>query len=131
MTRNAIFHAALACLAAAALATPARATGGYNCTSPDGALSLLVTTGRGVAPAVVGARLEVGGRTRTLGAEGGVGMVVGQSWIDDEKILLDLADPNVMNHVARLRVFRSGGPLDYGYVRAGDRFYPVVCETDG
>lgn len=115
---------------ACALAAPAaHATGGYHCETPDGSAAISTVIGRAV-PQMISARLDRDGETSTTQGEG-ADLSIGQSWLDDRQIMLDLVDPQALTYIARLRVLRSGGPLDYGYVTLGDETFPVTCETDG
>lgn len=83
-------------------AAPALATGGWSCrtTAPEGVRLDIVTGGGGIALATLG-----DGR-RTLSTERE--LRIGQSWIDEHSLLLDLTDTEATERVARLRVTVRG-----------------------
>lgn len=110
-------------------AAPASATQGFLCrtVAPEGVTVSVVVGTRGIA----GANLTESGRR--LSTFGEAGLVLGQRWIDERALLLDLLDPVTHDRVARLRVGIGGpvetrrptGTLDYrGIVTR------VVCEID-
>lgn len=118
-----------ACLAAAALAaSPARATQGVSCRpiSGSGPTVGLVIGGAGLA----GVNLTEGGATRTTMGERAP-IAVRQSWMDEERIWIDLSDPNFMEDEGRLRLrFAGRGDarhLTGSFVRRG-RLYRLRCE---
>lgn len=125
----------LPCLAAALtlaapLAAPAQATAGLFC-EPSGkgggpSLSLVIT--RGLPGGIFGATLAEDGREprSTMGENPPI--VLAQAWIDEKRIMVDIADKDLMEYVARLRARPAGeggaaGTLDYG-----GRKYSVRCE---
>lgn len=125
--------AAAAFLIALAAATPAQATGGIECRPVNGSgPTLHLVVGHGVGPSLVSVRMNDGisynsGRERM----GSGGLVIGQSWIDERVLWLDLLDPNVERYEGRLRAtFQAGErgrPAVGTFVRNG-RTYRVRCE---
>ena len=123
MLRTAVF------LAAAFFASPALATGGFTCEANDGSrLALSGVTGHGVVTPLVGARLRLG--ERLLSSDGDApGLAIAQSWIDDERLWVDLVDPQAMRFEARLRVKVGKGGAT-GTLERDGRAHPVRCEVD-
>lgn len=112
------------------MATSAQATGGLVCRPVSGAgptLSLVI--GRGASSVIAGANLRQGHGWRSTFAKAD-GLTIAQSWIDEERLLLDLADANAMWFEARLRArfVREGRqrPAIGTLVRSG-RTYRVRC----
>ena len=110
-------------------AAPAWATQGFLCRSvaPEGVTVSVVIGTRGIA----GANLRDG--ERALSSFGGGGLVLGQNWVDERALLLDLLDPETHDRVARLRV-GIGGPLETrrptGTLEYRGRIARVVCVPD-
>ena len=91
---------ALILLAAAA---PATATQGLRCAPIAGSGPVLsLTIGRGAGPAIIVATLNEAGRARSTAGPTPV-LAIGQSWIDAQRIWLDLTDANAMRYEAKLR----------------------------
>jgi hypothetical protein len=120
--------------AAAALvcATPAIATGGIDCRPVRGrGPTLHLIVGHGVAPAVVSVRMTDGLSYNSGGERmGSRGLAIARSWLDDRRLWLDLADPNLMRFEGRLRAaFQPklrGRPALGTFVRNG-RTYQMRC----
>ena len=85
-------------------ASPALATGGFDCRTSDGSrVGLSGTVGRVPGAPLVGAALHLGERIlATTDAEPRV--VIARSWLDAERIWVDLADPQLTRFEAQLRV---------------------------
>ena len=84
-------------------ATPAFATGGFECRAVDrSGIVMNGTVGHTIGSPLVAARLRVGGQTL---ATNGVRpeIAVGRSWIDAREIRVDLVDANAMRFEAQLR----------------------------
>jgi hypothetical protein len=97
---------------ALAAATPAAATQGLTCRTASGPpieLSLVL----GAPPSVLSPQLRVAGRR--------VPVVIGQSWIEEPEIRVDLYDPQLLRHELRLKVRRNGRMFDGSVWRAGQR----------
>ena len=111
-------------------ATPAFATSGFECrpTSGEGP-RLILTIGHGVGPAIVAASLSESSDNPNLTTSGEAAeMAVGQGWIDEQRLWLDLTDRNVMRYEARLRVeFQPRGRPAIGTLQRGGRTYQVRC----
>ncbi|HEX9931389.1 MAG TPA: hypothetical protein VGB08_00940 [Allosphingosinicella sp.] len=119
----------LAAAASALAAPPAHASQSMLCRPVSGAgpqLNLVLAAGGGVA----GANLMERGTTRSTFREPD-GIEVRQSWIDEQRVWVDLTDPQRMTDEGRLRgaFVRSGRGWHVAgtFVRAG-RLYRVRCE---
>lgn len=121
-------------LAAGVLAasTPAIATTGYRCEPVAGASPRLhLVVGRAVAPQVVAARLD-DGRLLTTQPNGAVSptLVIVRSWIDGQRLWIDLADAQAIRWEGQLRASWQprlrGRPATGTFVRGG-RTYRVRC----
>ena len=111
-------------------AAPAAATQSRRCAPVSGAGPLLsLTIGRGAGQAIVGATLSEGGRLRST-AGPNPALAVGQSWIDSQRIWLDLTDANAMRYEAKLRASFNpklrGRPATGTLVRNG-RSHRIRC----
>lgn len=125
------YAVAAAALAACLATTPAFATGGLTCRPGAGAIpALSLVIGHGMPGGVVGAHLDEGRRQLSTFREED-GLVVLRSWLDEDRVWVDLADSNAMTIIARLRATWSGSGrgrrLAGTFVRSG-RLYRVVCE---
>ena len=109
---------------------PALATGGFDCRTTDGSgITVGGTLGRGAGNPLVGARLRLGDRTLSTSDEQPQ-IAVGQSWIDEREIRLDLIDPQGLRFEARLRARiapRSGAT---GTLLRDGRSHPVRCTVE-
>ncbi|MFN3946242.1 MAG: hypothetical protein ACK4K7_15060 [Allosphingosinicella sp.] len=113
-------------------AAPAAATAGWSCraTAPVG-VTLDIVAGTGSPGGLVGATLRDGAVRRST-FDGG--LRIGQSWIDEHSLLLDLLDGAGGERVARLRVTVRGelgrrapaGSLEYG-----GRIHRIACVPEG
>ncbi len=111
-------------------ADPASATAGFECrsTAPEGT-SLSIVIGTGMGGGIVSASLSKAGRTLRTGHE----LSIGQNWIDERNLLLDLLDARGEARVARLKIGQRGplesrnliGTLEYDGVIAR-----VVCRPE-
>ena len=124
--RLAIAAAALAC------AGPALATGGIQCRPVQGkGPTLHLVIGHGVTPSLVSVRMT-DGLSYNSGNErmGSRGLAIARSWLDEQRLWLDLADPNLTRFEGRLRAtFQPklrGRPAVGTFVRNG-RTYNVRC----
>lgn len=126
---DARFAAALMLPIAALAATPAYASQSMLCRPVSGAgpqLDLLLAAGGGIA----GANLMERGTARSTFREQD-GIELRQSWIDEQRVWVDLTDPQRMRDEGRLRgtFVRSGAGwhVTGTFVRNG-RAYRVRCE---
>lgn len=121
--------AAAAALLLLVTATPAFATGGFDCRTTDGSnIALRGTVGRVVGNPLIDAHLQLDERTlATTDREPQI--VIVRSWLDAERIWVDLADSQVTEFVAQLRVrmTRSGG---VGTLRVNGITRRVRCEVE-
>ena len=110
-------------------AAPAAATQGFACrtTAPEGVTMSVVIGSLGV----VGATLTNGGERLSSFDDGG--LVLGQNWVDERALLLDLLSPDHRERVARLRV-GLGGALESreltGWLEYAGRRWRTVCAPD-
>jgi len=112
-----------------AVAAPAAATQGFACrtVAPEGVTMNLVVGTLGVA----GATLTDG--ARRISTFDGSEAVLGQSWVDERMLLLDLLAPDRNERIARLRV-GLGGELETrqltGWLEYAGRRWRTVCTPD-
>jgi hypothetical protein len=116
-------HRSLIAAAALLAASPAFATGGFECRPVTGAGPVLgIAIGHTVAARLFSATLSEGGRK--------VPVQIGQSWIDSRHLWLDLVDPNATRMEAKLRATfqpRLRGRPAMGTLERGGRTYRVRC----
>ena len=109
-------------------ATPACATQGFLCrtVAPEGVTLSVVVGTLGIA----GASLRDG--ERALSSFGG-GAVLGQNWVDERALMLDLLSEDRTERIARLRV-GMGGPLESrtltGWLEYAGRRWRTICAPD-
>ena len=103
--------------AAIAGATPASATQGMLCSGKGASMHLLF--GNAAVPGLVSAELTVG--------ETVVPSAVARSWADQQRIWVDLADPDQMALIASLRLV-SGRRDWHGHLTYQRRKIAVRCE---
>jgi hypothetical protein len=110
-------------------AAPAAATQGFTCrtTAPEGVTMSVIIGSLGVA----GATLTEGGQR--LSSFDDDGLVLGQNWVDERALLIDLLSPDRSERVARLRV-GLGGALETrqltGWLEYAGRRWRTVCAPD-
>ncbi|HWT13083.1 MAG TPA: hypothetical protein VN231_10055 [Allosphingosinicella sp.] len=111
-------------------ASPALATGGFDCRATDGSgIALSGAVGRVVGNPLVTSHLRLGERTlSTTGAE--PALVIARSWLDAERIWVDLADPRLSRFEAQLRVRVGANWTATGNLVRGGRTHPVRCEVE-
>jgi hypothetical protein len=115
---------AVACFSA----SPAAATQGQSCRvlSGTGPSIGIVIGSTGIA----GASLTEGGATRnTMAAD--PPLAIAQAWIDEQRLWIDLTDPNHMRSEGRLRLAWTGrgrGRHLAGTFVRGGRLYRLRCE---
>jgi hypothetical protein len=123
----------LAAAAGLTAATPALATSTILCRSTisptDGpALSLVVGTGPGTG--ILQARFALD-RIRFATGEGQGAPVIGQGWIDERSLRLDIVDANAEGRIVRLDTRRRGGSEYHGILIYAGRTWRVRCTEDG
>ena len=116
--------------AAAALVTasPAMATGGFECRPLSGPGPVVtVGLGHGITTLPLFATLRDGrGTLSTSGPR--ASLHIGQIWIDTNRLWLDLTDANVTRHEAKLRAtFQPRSSAATGTLWRGGRGYSVRC----
>jgi len=111
----------------AAGASPALATGTISCVSEAGA-SLDMTIGTLPVMAVINASVEAGGESWST-ADGQI--VAGQAFADDTEVRVDFTDPDLIDILVRLRLFRASEGRDFATAGTlqivGTGAYAVVC----
>ena len=121
---------AAALAAATFVSSPAHATQGLLCRPATGTgPSLNVVIGSGVSSVIVGATLIEGRAARSTMGERAP-LAVGQSWIDPQRLWIDLTDANALRYEARLRLLWSGrGRARHlaGTLERNGRVYRVRC----
>ena len=120
-------------LAAAALlcSSPALATGGFECRPlSGGGQTVGIAVGHTVSARPVAVTLREGRRLLSTSGRGADQLVIGQSWIDERHLWLDLLDAEANRFEARLRAtFQlklKGRPAIGTLVRNG-RTYRMRC----
>jgi hypothetical protein len=111
-------------------ATPALATGGFDCRTTDRSnIRVSGTIGHGIVNPLVGARLVAG--ERIFSTEGQhPEIAIGQSWIDSREIRVDLVDPQASRFEVQLRLLTRPAWVATGtLVRAG-RTHRVRCTLE-
>lgn len=98
-----------------ATATPAAATGGITCSSPDDAASVEITIGHVPGLAVVGASIGVGERNWAINLSGEQALTVSQAFTTGGHYWIDFADEIVNEIVAELRLHRVDEGSDIGF----------------
>lgn len=118
-------------VAALACSSPAWATGGFECKPVAGpGPTLIVGIGHGLSLRPFTVWLREGRRQLAAGQDGSGPLVLGQTWIDERYLWVDLLDSNRGRFEAKLRtIFQprlKGRPAIGTLVRNG-RTYRVRC----
>jgi hypothetical protein len=111
-------------------ASPALATGGFDCATTDGSRIVMSgTIGRVIGTPLIAAHLRIGDQptVSTGGPEAPFAIV--RSWIDAREIRVDLADPGANQFEAQLRVRITRGRATGTLLRGGVT-HPVRCEVE-
>ena len=118
---------AAAALAAALAATPAAATQGLHCRPSSGSGPTIDTVS---SAQLIGVSVTERGMTRTTMTQNH-DIAIRQSWIDEQRVWIDLWDPSSMEDQGRLRLAWAGRGrarhLAGTFVRGG-RLYRMRCE---
>jgi hypothetical protein len=110
-------------------ATPALATGGFDCRTTDGSnIRLSGTIGHTIVSPLVGARLQLGDRVLAT-TDSNPEIAIGRSWIGDNEIRVDLVDANVTRIEVRLRAEYMAGAFAVGTLVRDGVSHPVRCEV--
>ena len=112
-------------------ATPAFATGGFECRPVSGTgPTLTIGIGHGPSMRPFAVWIREGKRILSTNRAEGEPLMVGQSWIDGQYLWLDLLDANAVRFEAKLRASfqpkMRGRPAIGALVRNG-RTYRVRC----
>ena len=123
-------RALLLALPALFAATPAFATGGFDCRTTDGSDILMSgTIGRVIGAPLIAAHLRLGDETlATTDPEPRIAIV--RSWIDAREIRVDLADPQAERFEAQLRARTTRRGTATGTLVRGGVTHPVRCELE-
>jgi hypothetical protein len=109
-------------ICSAMIASPAFATEGMTCAPPGKDWPLVgLTIGHAAEPGVANAVL--------VDDKGEVTVEVSQSFIDDDKVWVNLGDEGLMNLVAKLRAEGPPGKI-YGTLSYKGKTYKVRCSSD-
>src|SRR5688500_9842333 len=111
-------------------ATPAFATGGFDCRTTDGSnIRMIGTVGHVIASPLVAATLHLGRRTlSTTGAQPPI--AIGGRWLDSREIRVALVDAQATRFEAQLRariMTRIGAT---GTLWRDNVTHPVRCEVE-
>lgn len=111
-------------------ATPAFATGGFECRTTDrSAIVLGGSFGNSLGTPIDAAYLELPGR-RLFTADRPHTIFIVRSWLDEEEIRIDLQEQGADDFAAQLRArWQRGGPATGTLVLHGAR-HPVRCEME-
>src|SRR5687767_4922537 len=112
-------------------ATPAFATGGFDCRTTDGSNILMSgTIGRVIGAPLVAAHLRIGDQPTLSTTDPEPRFAIVRSWIDAREIRVDLADPGAERFEAQLRarIMTRGGAT--GMLVRGGVTHPVRCEVE-
>ena len=111
-------------------ATPAFATGGFDCRTTDGSdIMMSGTIGRVIGSPLIAAHLRIGERTlATSDPEPGISIV--RSWIDAREIRVDLVDPQAERFEAQLRARLDSRGRGRGTLVRDGVTHPVQCEVE-
>lgn len=111
-------------------ASPALATGGFECrTTDDSGIRVVGTIGHVIASPLVTAQLHLGDRTLSTAGEAAP-IAIGRSWIDSREIRVDLVDAQATRFEAQLRariMTRNGAT---GTLVRNDVSHPVRCDVE-
>lgn len=112
----------LAALALAVCAVPAAATESMNCSPPgDNVPFVGLAIGHAAEPGVANAYFSDG--------RGEIKVAVSQSWLDDDKVWVNLGDPELMELLVKLRA--SGPPGNIrGTLTYKGKTWKVRCTGD-
>jgi hypothetical protein len=123
----------LAAAAGLVAATPALATGTILCRStisPADGPQLSLVVGNGPGSGILQARFELN-RIRFATSEGPDAPLIGQAWIDEHSLRLDIIDANAESRIVRLDTRRRGGTDYRGILIHAGRTWRVRCSEDG
>ena len=109
-------------LVLAAAASPAFATESMTCSAPgDNAPMVGLVIGHAAEPAVANAYFQADG------AE--IKVAVSQSWLDDDKVWVNLGDPDLMEVLVKLRASGTPNRLK-GTLAYKGKTYKITCSFE-
>ena len=112
-------------------ATPAFATGGFDCRTTDGSnIVMSGTIGRVIGSPLVAAHLRIGDQPTLSTTDPDPQFAIVRSWIDSREIRVDLADPGANHFEAQLRVRIMTRRGANGTLVRGGVTHPVRCEVE-
>ena len=112
------------------LSAPAFATGGFDCQPTDGSnVALSGTVGHVVGAPLVGATPWLGERALST-TDPNPQVVIARSWIDEDEIKVDLADPQLERFEARLEARPTADGTAVGTLERDGRRHPVRCDLE-
>ena len=121
-------HSLLLALPALFAATPALATGGFDCRTTDGTnIMISGTIGRVIGAPLVAAHLRVGQQPTMSTTDPEPRFAIARSWIDEREIRVDLADPDAQRFTARLRARTTPRGTATGTLVRDGVTHPVRC----
>lgn len=111
-------------------ASPALATGGFDCRTTDGTdIRLTGVVGHTITAPLVGAALHLDGATWST-TDPQPRIAIGRSWIDSRETRVDLVDPNATRFAAQLRVRHTARGTATGTLVRNDVTHPVRCTLE-
>lgn len=115
------------------IAPPAHATGNIACTATDGSdAEILLVVGSVPVLAIVNGFITDGSQDWSLDGSAGTQIMVGQQFMDDERVLADFVDTNIEKILISLRLFRGftgKSSAEAGILTIHDvGVFPLTCE---
>ena len=109
-------------------ATPAFATGGFDCRTTDGSnIVMSGTIGRVIGTPLIAAHLRIGDEPTLSTTDPEPPFAIVRSWIDEREIRVDLADPGAARFEAQLRARTTPRGTATGTLLRGGVTRPVRC----
>ena len=112
-------------------ATPALATGGFDCRTTDGSdIVMSGTIGRVIGTPLIAAHLRIGDQPTLSTTDPDPQFAIVRSWIDSREIKVDLADPGANQFEAQLRVRIGARGTGTGTLVRNGVTHRVRCEVE-
>lgn len=120
-------HALPIALLFLAASSPALASASFECEATD-ASGAMISGGmaRAIAAPLESAELVIDGEAMST-RDDPPRIAIGQSWIDGERLWVDLVDPQLLRFEARLRAATDAAGDTRGTLTRDGRAYPVIC----
>ena len=113
------------------IASPALATGGFDCVTTDGSRIVMSgTIGRVIGSPLIAAHLRIGDEPTLSTTDPDPPFTIVRSWIDAREIRVDLADPGANEFEAQLRVRIMTRRGATGTLMRRGVTHPVRCEVE-